>query len=299
MVEMKKALTYDEQIKRLQIVHNLRIDDEESALRILEKVNYYRLSGYGVGLKKNDDEEKYRDEISLDYLYRLYCFDSDFKNILIHIIEKMEVRLRAEISNYFSLKYGAEGYTNVANFEDKETKNGDSVHALLLEGFKNECIRQKNVPYVKHHLEKYGGRFPFWVAIELFTFGNIASFFDIMKDEDRKAISKLYSTDPDKLKSWILSLVEIRNICAHYGRLYNMPLKQSPVLYKEFTKYRRKQSKVFPVILVIMRMSDEKEWWEPFKIQMGNVIGEYTDVINFGFMGFPANWKEVLNINDE
>jgi abortive infection bacteriophage resistance protein len=42
---VKYPLTYEEQIKRLKDFHKLSIDDDEEALLILKKINYYRLSG--------------------------------------------------------------------------------------------------------------------------------------------------------------------------------------------------------------------------------------------------------------
>lgn len=73
-MELKKALTYEEQVDRLEKVHNLTIDSKEDAISILSRINYYRLSAYGIGLKKKDDPEKYADGISLKTLYRLYVF---------------------------------------------------------------------------------------------------------------------------------------------------------------------------------------------------------------------------------
>jgi len=35
---------------------------------------------------------------------------------------------------------------------------------------------------------------------------------------------------------WLESIFYVRNICAHYGRLYNAKLSKMPVLYKEYTK---------------------------------------------------------------
>ena len=44
-----------------------------------------------------------------------------------------------------------------------------------MESLKREIQHNKNLPLVKHHLETYGGHFPIWVAVEIMTFGNIAS----------------------------------------------------------------------------------------------------------------------------
>ena len=49
-MELKPALTYDQQIDRLIHVHNLTISTPDAAISILKRVNYYRLSGYGIGL---------------------------------------------------------------------------------------------------------------------------------------------------------------------------------------------------------------------------------------------------------
>ncbi|EFL43785.1 hypothetical protein HMPREF9248_0501 [Fannyhessea vaginae PB189-T1-4] len=50
-MKLKPALTYDQQIAKLVNDHHLKISNIEFAKEILKKVNYYRLSGYGVGLK--------------------------------------------------------------------------------------------------------------------------------------------------------------------------------------------------------------------------------------------------------
>lgn len=296
MPQLKPALTYDQQIDRLKNVHNLSISDDAAALEILKKVNYYRLSAYGLGLSRKDDKEKYVDGVSLEHIYRLYEFDSIFRNMLIHVIEQLEIQLRTQISNFLALKYGSEGYVDSSHFTDKKTKTGESVHTTVMESFIKERDHQKNAPFVKHHMDKYEGHFPIWVAVELFTFGNLSSLYSIMVLEDRKEIARLYNTEPKYLGSWILALVEIRNICAHYSRLYNMPLKQTPHLYPEYQKYRvGTLNKVFPALLAIKRMLNSDERWNAFEIQLEALIDEYSDVVRLSFMGFPKEWKEVLS----
>jgi len=295
MAQLKPALSYDEQIDRLKNVHNLLIPDEEGALEILKKVNYYRLSAYGIGLVKKDDREKYIDGISLEHIYQLYEFDSIFRNKLIHVIEQLEIQLRTQISNYLALKYGSEGYMDPSHFTDKKTKDGTSVHTSVIESFKKERDHQKNAPFVKHHMDKYEDHFPVWVAIELFTFGNLSSLYSIMEVDDRKEIAKLYNTEPKYLGSWILALVEIRNICAHYSRLYNMPLKQTPYLYSEYQQYKSQtRNKVFPALIAVKRMLNSDARWADFEIQLEALMDEYSDVVILSFMGFPKEWKKVL-----
>lgn len=297
MSALKPPLTYQEQIHRLIDVHNLKIADHKQAEDILKKSNYYRLSAYGIGLKQPDDPEKYIDGVTIEQLYRLYLFDSELKNALIHIVELIEIQLRSQLAYHLSMKYGADGYMTPSNFMNVVNSDGIPYHAMIIDKFNAERARQRETPFVKHHETKYNGKYPVWVAIELFTFGNVASMYSIMFDDDRSAIADLYQTTPDYLKSWILSLVEVRNICAHYGRLYNMPLKQSPRLYKEFKKYRSNNlNKLFPVILTIQRILCANADWVNFSIRLESIMDEYNDVVKLSFIGFPQNWKEVLKL---
>lgn len=294
-MELKPALTYDEQIDKFIISHNLKIEDRNKAIDILKNVNYYRLSGYGIGLKRKGDKEHYIDGITLNHLFSLYCFDSQFKNNLIKTIEQIEIAFRTKIAYHIALKYGPDGLNKKENFDDLKNKNEESIYLLINDSLKKEIKRQRNSPFVKHHIEKYQGNFPIWVSVELMSFGTLSSLYSILKDDDQKEIAKLYNTDPIYLKNWILCLVEVRNICAHYTRLYNMPLKQNSKLYKENKKYKGKQNKVFPVLLIIKRILNSNEQWKSLLKDIQRTFKKYNGYFKLSFMGFPRDWKDILN----
>ncbi len=304
-MELKIALTYEQQVERLRNVHKLEIPSETEAASILSRVNYYRLSAYGIGLKNPQNTEEFISGISIVTLYRLYCFDSKFRNILFHTTEHIEIQMRTQLANYLALKYGSECYMDDSLFESTTNRDGIKIFDTILEDFKKECSRQEKLPFVRHHIDKYGGHFPIWVAVELFTFGKLSSLFSIMKVEDKKAISHIYKTRPEHLKSWLLSLVEIRNLCAHYSRIYNMPLKQSPFLFREYSKYRpnipRDQLKVFPAIITMKLMLEKVNapQWSVTFAELSALFEEYSDVIKLSFIGFPPEWKDVLKPKNE
>lgn len=293
-MELKPALTYDEQINKLKFDHNLEISYVDFAKDILKKVNYYRLSGYGIGLKKSDNKEHYKDNITIEHLFKLYCFDSQFKNNLIKTIEQIEIELRTQIAYHLSVKYGSDVLMNEDYFSKILNKDGKTIYSIVINNLNKEISRQKNKPFVKHHLEKYGGNFPIWVSVELMSFGNLSSLFSILIDEDQKAISEYYNTEPIYLKNWILCLVEVRNVCAHYTRLYNMPLKANPRLYNENKKYKTKQNKIFPILLIIKRILNSNDQWYSLLKDLKNTFNKYSGSFNFSFMGFPSNWEDIL-----
>lgn len=291
MKPLKQPLSYDEQIKRLREYHGLRIEDERAAKLILGRVNYYRLSAYGIGLKQADDPDKYADGVSLQHLYQLYLFDCALRAALLPVVEEVEIELRTKIAYHLAIQYGAEGYRNERNFADVLRSDACSVHAETMKKFDKEIQRQSNLPCVKHHQEVYGGHFPIWAAVELFSFGMLSSLYAVMKKEDKAAIASEYGTDAAHLKGWILSLVEIRNICAHYGRLYNMPLKQAPRLYSEHAQYAG--NRIFPRLLVMKRMLHGSPTWVSCQSAISTLLEVHPEV-NLHFIGFPENWKEIL-----
>ena len=209
-------------------------------------------------------------------------------------LEQIEIELRTQITYHLSVKYGADVLMNEINFIHKTDNCNNSIYSIITKNLYKEIQRQQNKPFVKHHINQYDSKFPMWVSVELMTFGNLSSLFSILKEEDQKAISKYYNTNPKYLKNWILCLVEVRNICAHYTRLYNMPLKTNPRLYKENLQYKTKQNKIFPILLIIKRILNSNEQWNSLLNDLKNTFHKYESVINFSFMGFPKDWENIL-----
>lgn len=209
-------------------------------------------------------------------------------------IEQIEIEFRTQIAYHLAIKYGSDVLLYESNFISKTNKDDKTIYSMIIENLEKEIQRQKNKPFVKHHINKYDGKFPIWVSVELMSFGNLSSLFSILKDEDQKEISKYYNTDPRYLKNWILCLVEVRNICAHYTRLYNMPLKETPRLYKENEIYKAKQNKIFPILLIIKRILKSNDQWSSLYKDLEYTFKKFQGYYNYKFMGFPDNWKEIL-----
>lgn len=300
---LRESKTNSQLIKHLQSNHGLIIEDPDDGLKKLDYVGYYRLSGYGVGLYQKENSELFRPDVTFNHLYNLYEFDSKFKSLLFYAIEQIEIELRALISNHLGITYGPDCYLNPDFFENTEKtiyvdgkEKKVSIHKSIIDSFRNEVKRQKRKPFIKHHIDNYDGQFPIWVAVELFTLGNLTSLFVILKSPDKQAIADYYGIKYENLKSWLLSFSEVRNICAHSGRIYNMPLKQSPKLFREHNKYQNSRiHKIFPVLLALKGcMKNRPQDWNYFIHQLTILFEKYKNNINLSFIGFPKNWMEVL-----
>ena len=292
MEPLKAAKSYQQQVQGLIDDHNLTIADNAAAEALLSSVNYYRLSAYGIGLKKASNPEHYLDGLTLDHIYRLYEFDSKLRNLIIPIIEWIEVEFRTRLAYHLALTYGAEGYRDSSNFNPKLTKDGKRIHTYTIQKLDDEIKHQQHLPCVKHHMTKYGGHFPIWAAAELFTFGMACSLYDVCQTADKKAIAATYQTKPRYLFTWMLSLSELRNKCAHYNRVYNIPFTKTPALYPADSAYI--SNKLFPLLLVMKHIVGKRDLWKSFVDNLVKLIADYPEAIP-AFMGFPGNWEQVLH----
>ena len=196
--------------------------------------------------------------------------------------------MRCRISNFFADKYGVLGYKEPANFVDENYYNA------FLDDIEAELGRNSKAPFVKNFKENYeGGDLPIYALIEVFSFGTLSKFYKNMKNEDKKAIAKSFGIGYTYLESWLESISYVRNICAHYGRLYNAKLSKTPILYKEYSQAGIGNNRIFGVLLCMKQILKFDAHWNQYVDQIERLIDKYENV-DVKTMGFPMNWKELL-----
>lgn len=286
MKTLEPAMSIEEQIDNLKEI-GLIIDDIEYAKSFLNDVSYFRLiKAYSLGLKpKNSD---YYKGITFEEIVQLYLFNANFRQLLFAQIEKIEVNLRCRISNYFSIKYGVLGYKNADNFVNGIYYND------FVEDMEKEINRNSKAPFVKNFKTNYeNGDIPFYALVELFSFGTLSKFYKNMKNTDKKAIASSFGIGYTYLESWIENIAFVRNICAHYGRVYNVNLSKTPILYKQYIADGISNLRVFATLLCMKHILKNDNHWKDFVDQIELLFEKYTSV-KPKLMGFPNNWKELL-----
>jgi len=284
-------LTVKEQIDNLKEL-KLQITDERSAAAMLNDVSYFRLiKAFSLGLKpKNGD---YYPGVTFEQIVDLYKFNCNLRQILFPVIERIEVNLRCRVANYFSNTYGVLGYEHPENFANPK------YHHEFLEDINQEIRRNSKSPFVRNFRMNYqDGKIPMYALVELFSFGTLSKFFKNMKNRDKKAIAATYHVGYTYLESWIESIAYVRNLCAHYGRLYNAKLAKTPMLYRQDKVQGILNTTIFGVLICIGRLVPCDEHWIEFVENLDRLIQKYKSV-KVGAMGFPENWKELLLENLE
>jgi abortive infection bacteriophage resistance protein len=281
---LKQPKTYEQQVKILKD-RGLIINDEQYAKKVLERINYYRLTAYCLSFKKDD---KYHGGYSFEDILNIYEFDKKLRYTLLDLIECVEIAFRAQISYYLANKYGALCYL------DKQYFRNEVYHNDFIKEFQKEITRSSEI-FVDHHKKNYNGQFPIWVAIETLPLGVLSKFFVNMKNEDKKEISRAYYNAAYAfIESWLLTISFIRNICAHHGRLYDRSLSKPPRFLIKDDMLKIDVHSLFAGIYNMKYLISDRVKWRDFIIEIGAIFEKYS-IIDLKNIGFPENWKILLN----
>lgn len=298
-MDVKEATSYGEQIVKL-IKRDCIINSVEETLDILKRVNYYRLTAYFLPFL-NKDEDKYIPNTEFYKVYKIYEFDQKLSVLLYSVIQEIEIFMKTQIAYYHSKKYGALGYINSNNFSQSKLEQ----HEKLIKALNSEIDYNSKMLFVQHHKTHYDGKFPLWVAVELFSMGNISQFYSQMITEDRKNVAKLISditgqhTTYYQLSSWLRCLTDLRNRCAHFSRLYYYNFSSAPSIPNGFEDKTLtnivKITKLYQYIFVLKFLYPQPQKWVDILTQFEALIDEYAEYIELSHIGFPTNWRNLLN----
>lgn len=192
------------------------------------------------------------------------------------------------MANYFAETYGVLGYLEAGNFAESE------YHAEFLEDIEEEIGRNSKAPFVRNFRENYeGGNLPIYALVEVFSFGTLSKFYKNLHNKDKKAIAATFGVGYTYFESWLESISYVRNICAHYGRLYNAKLSKTPILYKEYKEAGIGNNRIYGVLLCLKHLLKRDMHWDIFVDKIELLFDKYESV-DVSTMGFPQNWKEQL-----
>jgi len=152
------------------------------------------------------------------------------------------------------------------------------------------------LPFVKHHINNYGGQFPLWVIAELFTFGMLSYFYADMVSSDQKALARSnFKTSVSNAKSWLYCCTNLRNVCAHSRRLYNSVFSVIPANIKGIDKTAER--KLFASVMAVRGLYPDKgKWNTEFVPPLSALFDEYEDIVLLRFVGFPEKWTDIVRM---
>ncbi len=284
-MEVKKPISFKEQLVLIKN-RGCVVENDDFAISVLNKVNYYKLTAYFLPFKNPDNT--YKTNTTFNKVYMIFEFDLKLRNLCLLASEQIELMLRTQLSYYFSHKYGALGYLKKENFNSR--CNFDE----FLEHCKAMVKNNSRQLFVKHHVEKYEGNFPLWVLIELFSTGELSYFYSDMLTCDQKEIAiNVFKQNYRDLKSWLMCLTYLRNYCAHYSRLYYTLFPAQPATPMNCVCHLNR--KIFDYVFVLKLLYPKSsDWVTEFYTPLEALIEQYDEFIDLQHIGFSNNWRAYL-----
>lgn len=281
--QLKVPKTYEEQVSILK-ERGLHIESERKAIEELKRINYYRLTAYGVTLKTSDKVDQFKSGISFEHILKLYEFDKELRLLLLDAIESIETAFRAHIAYYHAHTYGAVAYKDPTHFKN------ETYHSKFLTNLERSLKENERELFVKHHHTKYQSNFPIWVAVEVLSFSTLSMMFKNLHNQDKQTISKEhYSMDFKYIESWLYTLTMIRNICAHHGRLYGKTLTIRPQVFANIKK-ELSNERIFIVFFIISKLLTSNER-NVFVDKLTHLLDTYAAFIDYKQLGIPQEWE--------
>lgn len=238
-MEPKPFKSVDDQIAILQD-RGMEICDDEFARRALREIGYYRLSGYSYPYRAVQAEtallsDNFIEGTTIEKVVKLYRYDQELRAVTGLQLAKIEIVLRVMISHelgrvdpYIHLsphKLGKKAW-------DKVNVRPTEQYSEWLDKYSLSVVRS-NEDSVIHYKKKYDAILPVWVAVHVLDWGGLRLLYGFARDEQRKAIAQQLNISESQLSSWLHCLNEVRNVCAHHGRLYSRTFPKSPMLTGE------------------------------------------------------------------
>ncbi len=220
----------------------MNIEDSAKCVEYLQRIGYYRLSAYWfpfrqLGQDENGDHflrDQFKPNTTFKHATDLYAFDKTLRLIVLDAIERIEVSVRSE----FALALGAidplahrdQGNFN-RRFSQFQPPKTQSMYQEWLHKLDEKAAHSKE-EFAEHFRTKYQGEFmPIWIAVELLDFSPLSIALSKLQNAEQQKISASYGGTSFRLiQSWVRSLCNVRNICAHHSRLWNKPVVNQPAI---------------------------------------------------------------------
>jgi len=326
MTYKKPWLSVEDQLKLLR-QRGLQIDDHAVAKACLERIGYYRLSGYMYAfrqrsgeccpLPKRQDPRK-TDRIAVDNFKQgsrlqdcvdLYVFDKKLRAIVLDALERVEVAVRVDIAHLlgerdtFAYLSVSEFHTSFCKLRKKNTK---TEHAIWLE--KQDVLIDRSKEEFITHNKKIGLPLAIWIACEVWDFGTMVTIFGHMKPKDQDQISRRYGVTNGRIfASWLETFNYLRNICAHHSRLWNRNIEKLPQLpaandtpwVASFVdKNQNTSTRCFLELMmlahVLKKINPNSSWPTRLRDHLHSFPTLTKVGLNVAGMGAPADWAKML-----
>lgn len=263
--------------------------DEEKANHLLQNISLFRFKSYLKPFRLQNSKT-FKPNSTFEAAYSLYKFDSELRKMICSELEKIEVSIRAQLSLTISQNAGIFWFTDSSNFKLKQ------LHNNLLTTLKSELNRSDEEAIVDFRTKYTNDFLPSWMTFEISSFGTLSKLYSWLNSGlSRRQVASYYGLSDTVMISWLHSLVYIRNICAHHGRLWNKQMSINPIVPRKlklpFVSIPKETKKLYYILSTILYFLQTVNPKNSFVSRLTQFIDKYPQV-DLNAMGFPKDWQQ-------
>ena len=290
-ISYSKTCTLPEDLIPLLKQRGLSISDEQRAVDYLTNIGYFRFSSYFHPLlKEPKSDHVYKENATFDMALNMYRFDRKLRILLFNEIEKIEVAIRSAMTNRISSELNDVFWMTNSRYFRNQTIFAKTLTLIQLEKEKTK------EDFIAHFETKYSNPYPpAWMIAEIIPLGVLGNLFNNLKNKTiLKKIAKQFGLPLPVFSSWILLLVNLRNLCGHHARLWN---RQIPIISHMLnnpvfpwinpeTDMKRVYFRICIIKYLLFSVSPNNTFTQKLK----SLLAEFP-TIDVRAMGFPSNWQ--------
>lgn len=296
----KPFKTYAEQVALLS-ARGMHIDNEQWAVSQLERLNYYRLSGYWHTMRKYDADQQrslnaFRPGASFRTVIDLHQFDERLRNCTFAQLSSIEVTFRAmlgyEMGKIDPLLHLLPAKLGPSARQRPKNNPSKTLHELWLKKFQ-DGQRYSREDFVKHHVDHYDGQLPIWAAVEVMDWGQLSHLFGMAPRPAQERIADRCQLTQPQLGSWLKTLNVLRNFSAHQSRLFNRTFDIKPKLPKDprLDPAQASTNRIFGQLTLIQYLNQVLSVSDNTALPEILVSYPENELVPFTRLGAPENWR--------
>ncbi|MCA9858882.1 MAG: Abi family protein [Thermomicrobiales bacterium] len=290
----------------------ISLSDRAEGASDLRRLGYYRLSAYWYPFRQRLPGHTEGKDIPGDNVIGGYAlkdfvdlcdFDAVLRNIILAAIEPFETSTRALVADQVGRRgaftYIDKAYWGTAADIAAKGNSGLTQYEFFCQKQSDQLLGSKET-FATHFRKRYAGPLPIWAAVELWDFGMLSRFYEIMAPDDRHAIATRYGlTAASTFQGWLVSLNDLRNFCAHHSRLNRRHFPNLPRIpgnIPAFRDIRRVQDRdphrlysLLCVLAYVLLQLNRPNHWQAVVVQHFT-IPPASSCFHLKDYGIPQNW---------
>lgn len=264
--------------------------DPDVAAFLTERIGYTTLRQYCSLIEKSGNLQR-----DLSALHALVDFDRELRTLFMKWIGIFESQFRSRYANAMALEYGPFAHRDVSHFKNREYFD-EFLEVYSREfGYKLEAGNES----VRAAFES-DGDLPIWRAVEILPFGALSKMYrNTASKAVRFQVADAFRVKYGMLSSWLRTLSEIRNRCAHFSPLVCKPLVARP---KRIPGIDADNGGIFYVALLLIQLTQTDALHDDVRTNYD--IGFICDMLRLAepkpapllaLSGFPGHWKDAMS----